>query len=105
MDVTINTTITLVLAGGCLGFTVGVLRFIMAHDQRVSHLDAKLSLLLKHSHLQYDQVEGFAELINEALKRGDKFTAIGLYRDSTGATLEEARKHVADLQAKGDLET
>lgn len=66
---------------------------------RLSRVEAKLDLLLRHAGVSYDPQTNAPAGILEALQRGDKIGAIKLYREATGAGLDEAKEAVEDLQA------
>src|SRR5438132_45428 len=63
---------------------------------RLSRLEAKVDLLLKHAGLDFPKAPPG---VQDALDRGDKIKAIKLYRDATGVGLKEAKDFVEELQA------
>ena len=66
---------------------------------RLSRIDAKLDLLLKHAGLTFDPKAGVPAGVMEALERGNKIEAIKLYREATGVGLAEAKVFVEGLPA------
>lgn len=89
------------LIGAATGATLGLvicLFFIVLRMQRqiarLSHVQAKLDLLLSHAGLKYDPLANMPREAADALKRGDKIEAIRLYRASTGVSLAEAKQTI-----------
>lgn len=66
---------------------------------RLRRIEAKLDLLIKHAGLTYDPYANLPLVVQEAIRRGEKVTAIKLYRDATGVDLAEAKEAVEDLMA------
>jgi len=69
-------------------------------SSRLSRVEAKLDLLLKHAGLTFDPKAGVPAGVMEALESGNKIEAIKLYREATGVGLAEAKVFVEDLPAR-----
>ncbi len=67
---------------------------------RLSQLDAKLDLLLKHAGLEFDPYENVSPAVVQALQRGEKIQAIKHYREATGVGLAEAKEAVEEIQRR-----
>ncbi len=65
---------------------------------RLSRLEAKVDLLLKHTGLAYDPMAAVPSGVLDALQGGNKIEAIKLYREATGVGLAEAKDRVEELQ-------
>ena len=59
--------------------------------KNLTRLEAKVDLLLKQAGLTYEPLANLAPNIVEAIKKGEKITAIKLYRDATGAGIERSQ--------------
>ena len=70
---------------------------------KVSSMDAKLDLLLKHAGLEYDLYKNLPREIVEAVQGGRKIEAIKLYRKATAVGLEEAKVFIEEVQRRGGL--
>lgn len=71
---------------------------------RVSRLDAKLDLLLKHAGVEYDPYKALPPEVIDALQNGQKIQAIKLYRKASGVGLKDAKDFIEDAQRRaGDL--
>ena len=76
----------------------------MGIDRRIAKLssvDAKLDLLLKHAGVEYDPYKNLPRAVADALQRGKKIEAIKLYREATGTDLKEAKDFIEAAQ-RGD---
>jgi ribosomal protein L7/L12 len=86
---------------------VGVLsKRISKIEQRiakVSSMDAKLDLLLKHAGLEYDPYKNLPREVVEAVQSGRKIEAIKLYRETTAVGLKEAKDFIEEVQRRGGL--
>ena len=67
---------------------------------RLSQLDAKVDLLLKHAGLEFDPYENVSPAVIQALQRGEKIQAIKHYREATGVGLAEAKEAVEEIQRR-----
>ena len=71
---------------------------------RVSRLDVKLDLLLKHVGVEYDPYKALPPEVINALQNGQKIQAIKLYRKASGVGLKDAKDFIEDAQRRaGDL--
>jgi ribosomal protein L7/L12 len=70
---------------------------------KVSSMDAKLDLLLKHAGLEYDPYKNLPREIVEAVQSGRKIEAIKLYRKATAVGLKEAKDFIEEVQRRGGL--
>jgi ribosomal protein L7/L12 len=71
---------------------------------RVSRLDVKLDLLLKHAGVEYDPYKALPPEVIDALQNGQKIQAIKLYRKASGVGLKDAKDFIEDAQRRaGDL--
>ena len=71
---------------------------------RVSRLDVKLDLLLKHAGVEYDPYNALPREVINALQNGQKIQAIKLYRKASGVGLKDAKDFIEDAQRRaGDL--
>jgi ribosomal protein L7/L12 len=71
---------------------------------RVSRLDVKLDLLLKHAGVEYDPYKALPPEVINALQNGRKIQAIKLYREASGVGLKDAKDFIEDAQRRaGDL--
>jgi hypothetical protein len=62
---------------------------------RVVELEAQVAFLLKHLNLTYVPPDGeFGTKLREMAKQGKILEAIKLYREKTGASMEEARRYI-----------
>ena len=68
---------------------------------KLSSLDAKLDLLLKHSGLEYDPYKNLPPKVVEAVQGGRKIEAIKCYREVTGVDLKEAKAFIEEVQRRG----
>jgi Ribosomal protein L7/L12 C-terminal domain len=71
---------------------------------RLSRLDFKLDLLLKHAGVEYDPYKNLPRDVVDALHRGEKIQAIQYYRKATGVGLKQAKDFIEDVQRRaGDV--
>jgi len=86
---------------------IGILSQRMGRiEQRIaklSSMDAKLDLLLKHAGLEYDPYKNLPRAIVEAVQSGRKIEAIKLYRETTAVGLKEAKDFIEEVQRRGGL--
>lgn len=68
---------------------------------KLSSVDAKLDLLLKHAGLEYDPYKNLPPAVVEALRSGKKIEAIKCYRQSTAVGLKEAKDFIEETQRRG----
>jgi ribosomal protein L7/L12 len=67
---------------------------------RLSRLDFKLDLLLKHAGVEYDPYKNLPRDVVDALRRSQKIQAIQRYRKVTGVGLKEAKDFIEDVQRR-----
>ena len=65
---------------------------------RLSRLDLKLDLLLKHAGIEHDPYKNLPHEVVDALQRSQKIQAI--YRKATGVGLKEAKDFIEDVQRR-----
>jgi|GraSoiStandDraft_47_1057283.scaffolds.fasta_scaffold964641_1 ribosomal protein L7/L12 len=70
---------------------------------KLSSIDAKLDLLLKHAGVEYDPYKNLPREIVEAVQGGRKIEAIKLYRQATSVGLKEAKDFIEEVQRRGGL--
>ena len=91
----------------CVILVIGMLsKRLSKIEQRiakVSSMDAKLDLLLKHAGLEYDPYKNLPRVIVEAVQSGRKIEAIKLYREATAVSLKEAKDFIEEVQRRGGL--
>ena len=68
---------------------------------KLSSVDAKLDILLKHSGLDYDPYKNLTHEVVEAVQSGKKIEAIKRYREATGVGLKEAKEFIEEIQRRG----
>jgi len=85
---------TVALIGLVLSRLMGIERRIA----KLSSVDAKLDLLLKHAGVEYDPYENLPPGVVDAMQRGKKIEAIKLYREATGTGLKEAKDFIEAVQ-------
>ncbi|MCK6581353.1 MAG: hypothetical protein L6Q98_24950 [Anaerolineae bacterium] len=62
---------------------------------RVMELEAQVAFLMKHLNLTYQPpADDFEEKLREMVRQGKAIEAIKLYVQKTGASLEEAKRHL-----------
>jgi ribosomal protein L7/L12 len=62
---------------------------------RVKELEEQVAFLMRHLNLTYTPPDGeFTAKLREMAKQGKLLEAIKLYREKTGASLEEARRYL-----------
>jgi Ribosomal protein L7/L12 C-terminal domain len=67
---------------------------------RLSRLDLKLDLLLKHAGIEHDPYKNLPHEVVDALQRSQKIQAIQRYRKATGVGLKEAKDFIEDVQRR-----
>jgi hypothetical protein len=91
----------------CVVLVIGMLGKRMVRiEQRVaklSSIEAKLDLLLKHAGLEYDPYKNLPREVVEAVQNGRKIAAIKLYREATAVGLKEAKDFIEEVQRRGGL--
>lgn len=91
----------LYVAAAFLFFVLGIryrldqIRIAVACSSRI---EAKLDLLLKQAHIEFNPYAGVSPEIAEAVRNGEKIKAIKLHRRSTGAGLAESKELVEGPQ-------
>lgn len=67
---------------------------------RLSRLDAKVDVLLRHAGVEFDEFRGVPAGVQEALERGETILAIKRFRQSTGAGLKDAKDFVDEVRRR-----
>ncbi len=63
---------------------------------RVVELEQQIAFLMRHLNVTYTPPDGeFTANLRAMAKQGKLIEAIKLYREKTGASMEEARRHLA----------
>ncbi|MGH9410731.1 MAG: hypothetical protein ACRD1V_14910 [Vicinamibacterales bacterium] len=92
------------LAAGSIGIALGFLfaRIVAVERRldRLSRLEAKVDILLKHSGLEFDAFHGVPPEVREALERGKTMLAIKRYRQATGRGLKDAKAFVDEVRRR-----
>ncbi|MBE2269456.1 MAG: hypothetical protein IAE80_14570 [Anaerolinea sp.] len=61
---------------------------------RVAELEAQVAFLMRHLNVQYVSPDGeFMDKLKKLAQSGKLLEAIKLYREKTGASLEEAKRY------------
>ena len=68
---------------------------------RLSRLDSKVDALLKGAGIHFDPFRDVPADVREALERGQTIVAIKRFRESTGASLKEAKAFVDEVRRRG----
>ena len=79
------------------------LRVIEKRVRALSRLDAKLNALMRHSGVEFDPYKDLPASVVDALQRGNKFEAIKHYKESTGASLMEAKEFIEEIQRRAGV--
>ena len=68
-------------------------------QHRVAKLERQIEFILNSQGLRYrdDPGHGISPAIIDALQRGNKITAIKIYREQTGVGLKEAKDYIDSL--------
>jgi ribosomal protein L7/L12 len=94
------------LVAACLAVVLVCLATLRQLRQRVaalSRIEDKLDLLLAKAGIEYDPWAHVSQELREALRRGDKITAIKCYRQASGVGLKDAKDYVEELQRRVGL--
>jgi ribosomal protein L7/L12 len=67
---------------------------------RLSRLDAKVDALLKHAGVDFDPFCDVPADVREALERGETILAIRRFRQSTGASLKDAKTFIDEVRRR-----
>lgn len=67
---------------------------------RLSRLDAKVDALLKGAGIHFDPFRDVPADVRTALERGETIVAIKRFRESTGASLKEAKAFVDEVRRR-----
>ena len=90
----------LILFGAVLFFFVQWRLTDVEMRSRLSRLEFKLDLLLRHAGVEFSPYQGLSPEIVDALQRGKKIEAIKRYRQVSGAGLREAKDFIEDVQRR-----
>jgi ribosomal protein L7/L12 len=93
-------TLCVILVIGILGKRVSQIEQRIA---KVSSMDAKLDLLLRHAGIEYDPYKNLPREVVEAVQSGRKIEAIKRYREATAVSLKEAKDFIEEVQRRGGL--
>ena len=92
------------IVGGIIGAGIALLFMrLSALEQRLnrlSRLDAKVDALLRNAGIQFDPFRDVPADVREALERGETIAAIKRFRQSTGASLQEAKAFVDEVRRR-----
>jgi len=82
-------------------FSVG--EFSSADAARLRRIERKLDLIIEHLGIRYDEAvrDGLSDEVRSLADEGRKIAAIKAYRQSTGASLVEAKRAVDDYMNRG----
>ena len=90
----------------CAALALGLFGIRLSQIERkinkLSSLDAKLDLLLRHSGVEYDPHKNLPPKVAEAVQGGRKIEAIKRYREATGVDLREAKAFIEEVQRRGN---
>jgi hypothetical protein len=90
----------------CVVLLIGLVHSRLAGIEKriakLSRVDAKLDVLLKHAGIEYDPYKNLPHDVVDALRRGKKIEAIKKYREATGADLKEAKDFIEVVQRAGN---
>src|SRR5262249_1104630 len=89
-----------------LGFVVALIIWfqtfaINSRLRKLSRIETKLDLLLKHAVLEYDPLCNLADGVLRALARRQENRGLKEYRAQTGAGLAEAKDFIEEVQKLG----
>jgi ribosomal protein L7/L12 len=89
--------ILLILVAGAVVVSVQT-RLAAVHRRldRLSRIEGKLDVILKHLGLQFDPLREIPVEVIAALREGRKIEAIKRYREATGAGLAEAKDQIEE---------
>jgi hypothetical protein len=90
----------LILLGGFFALWVLWRLTLVEMRSRLSRLDFKLDLLLKHAGVEHDPYKNLPREVVDALQRGEKHQAIRHYHKATGVGLKEAQDFIEDAQRR-----
>jgi ribosomal protein L7/L12 len=93
-------TLCVILVIGILGKRVSQIEQRIA---KVSSMDAKLDLLLRHAGIEYDPYKNLPREVVEAVQSGRKIEAIKRYREATAVSLKQAKDFIEEVQRRGGL--
>jgi len=68
---------------------------------RLSGMDARLDLLLKHFGIEYAPDKNVPPAVVNALREGRTIEAIKLYRETTAVSVKEAKDFILEVQRRG----
>ena len=88
------------IVGAGVALLVSRLGVLEQRLNRLSRLDAKVDALLKDAGIDFDPFRDVPADIREALERGETILAIRRFRESTGASLKEAKAFVDEVRRR-----
>lgn len=62
------------------------------------NMDRKLDALLKHANIEYKPFGNVPPQVVEAIRKGNKVTAVKLYKEATGLPLKEAKEYIDNIE-------
>ena len=72
-------------------------------ESKLSRLEAKVDVLLKHAGIAYDPYENLSDEVIRAVQQGEKIQAIKHYRAETGVGLREAKEFIEEVQRRLEI--
>jgi hypothetical protein len=99
----------LLVLGLCAIFTMALVGMgvrLLGIERRVTRLsgmDARLDLLLKHFSIEYAPDKDVPPAVVDALREGRTIGAIKLYRKATAVSLKEAKEFILEVRRRGGL--
>jgi|SRR5687767_3332370 ribosomal protein L7/L12 len=88
------------IVGAGIAFLFTRLWVLEQRLNRLSRLDAKVDALLKHAGVDFDPFRDVPADVREALERGETILAIKRVRQSTGASLKDAKAFVDEIRRR-----
>jgi ribosomal protein L7/L12 len=94
-------TLVVLLVGAAVRTVVSEIRSRVA---TISRIEAKLDVLLKEAHIDFDPYPNVQPGIIDALQKGQKIEAIKMYRQSTpGVGLKQAKEFIEAVQRRAGV--
>jgi hypothetical protein len=93
-------SITIGIVGAGIALLLNRLSALEQRLNRLSRLDAKVDALLKGAGIHFDPFRDVPADVREALERGETIAALKRFRESTGASLKEAKAFVDEVRRR-----